>query len=497
MSSAPWNVPESWSWAEVREIGRVVSGGTPSTKEPSFWGDEIVWFSPADLTGYRAKYIARGTKGLSLKGLAKSSAQLMPQGAVMFSSRAPIGYVAITAVEAATNQGFKSVLLEPGMFNEYLYYYLKAAKQLAEERATGTTFKEISGGAFAKLPVPIPPANEQRRIVAKIEELFSELDKGVESLVTAREQLKAYRQSILKSAFEGRLTREWRQCQPKLPSATDVIANALAKKNAPKYKRKSRVLRANLNSVRPIVPDEWGTIALGDLDVEVFDGPFGSHLKSSDYLESGVRVIRLENIGHGHFIEEKRSYVSPEKYQALKRHTVFPGDIVVSSFVTDTIRSAIVPASVPVSINKADCFAVRLRGDAVMANFVQRFLEARCAYKQVEDMIHGVGRPRINTTQLKQVVLPVCSRAEQFEVLKVLSTAYSNIFTLDADLIVQIEKIRALRQSILRRAFSGQLVAQDPADEPASALLDRIRAERDKCGTTKRRAKRNVKKEAA
>ena len=212
--ATPWNIPATWSWAKIEDIGRVVSGGTPSTKEPSYWGNDVVWFSPADLTGYRAKYISKGGKHLSKKGLANSSAQLMPQGTVIFSSRAPIGYVAISTVEAATNQGFKSVVPAQGMFNEYIYYYLKTAKQLAEERATGTTFKEISGSAFAKLPVPIAPTAEQHRVVAKIEELFSELDKGVESLTTAREQLSAYRQSVLKHVFEGKLTADWRSKYP-------------------------------------------------------------------------------------------------------------------------------------------------------------------------------------------------------------------------------------------------------------------------------------------
>jgi type I restriction enzyme S subunit len=338
----------------------------------------------------------------------------------------------------------------------------------------------------------LAPINEQRRIVAKIEELFSELDKGVESLITAREQLKAYRQSLLKAAFEGRLTVKWRRQQKALASATAIVAEALAEKA-----RGKRTQPRDDTVVQPAVPDAWGTIALGDLSVDVFDGPFGSNLKTSDYVDAGVRVIRLENIGHGKFIEEKRSYVSMAKYEGLKRHTVVPGDIVVSSFVTDALRSTIVPGSVPVSINKADCFAVRFQGQAMLPEFAQRFFESRCAYKQMEGMIHGVGRPRINTTQLKQLILPICSRAEQIEVLSAISAAYSEIDALEAELSVQVQKIYALRQSILKRAFSGQLVAEDPADEPAFLLLERIRAEREESGTAKRPNSKNGKKEAA
>src|SRR5689334_16731572 len=95
------------------------------------------------------------------------------------------------------------------------------------------------------------------------------------------------------------------------------------------------------------LPTGWAAERLGNLDVEIFDGPFGSHLKTSDYVDSGVRVIRLENIGHGRFVEEKRSFISEEKYRDIRKHTVAPGDIVFSSFVTGAIRSALVPAHIP------------------------------------------------------------------------------------------------------------------------------------------------------
>ena len=134
----------------------------------------------------------------------------MAAGSVMFSSRAPVGYVAITSTPAATNQGFKSIVPHRELFNEYLYHYLKAARPIAEERASGTTFKELSGSAFKALPVPIAPVQEQRRVVHRIEVLFDEIDRGVESLRDAKRAIKLYRQSLLKAAFEGRLTADWR-----------------------------------------------------------------------------------------------------------------------------------------------------------------------------------------------------------------------------------------------------------------------------------------------
>ena len=206
-----WEIPDNWIWTKLCELGEVVSGGTPSTKEHLYWGGEINWISPSDLTGYTHKMISEGAKSLTKHGLENSSAKLIPAGSIHFSSRAPIGYVVINSKPIATNQGFKSLTPTDGVCKEYVYYYLKASKALAERRASGTTFLEISGKAFGQLPIPLAPAYLQQRIVTKIEELFSKLDKGIESLNTARGQLKVYRQAVLKHAFEGKLTEQWRE----------------------------------------------------------------------------------------------------------------------------------------------------------------------------------------------------------------------------------------------------------------------------------------------
>jgi type I restriction enzyme, S subunit len=218
-----WELPNTWEWTTIADLGNVVSGGTPSTKDTSYWNGEINWITPADLSGYSNKFITRGAKSLTADGLANSSAKLMPAGSIHFSSRAPIGYVVISQAEISTSQGFKSLIPAQGIFNEYVYYYLRSAKYIAEERAGGTTFKELSGKAFAQLPVPIAPLNEQCRIVNHVEELLSELDKGIEYLRTAQAQLKIYRQSALKYAFEGTLTAQWRKAHAQLETADQLL----------------------------------------------------------------------------------------------------------------------------------------------------------------------------------------------------------------------------------------------------------------------------------
>ena len=188
MSSSLFEIPKHWKWVTLDDIGIVVSGGTPSTKEPEFWNGDIPWITPADLSNHDKIYISKGNRNISQVGLEYSSAYLLPANSIVFSSRAPIGYVAITKNELATNQGFKNLIIPNEIVNsKYVYYYLKTIKELAENMASGTTFLELSAIKFKKIPFPLAPFEEQSRIIEKIEELFSLINKSNIELFKSRE----------------------------------------------------------------------------------------------------------------------------------------------------------------------------------------------------------------------------------------------------------------------------------------------------------------------
>jgi len=146
---------------------------------------------------------------------------------VLYSTRAPIGYVAIAANPLATNQGFKSCVLSNGLDPSYVYHYLKRAKDLAVARASGTTFLELSGRRVATIPVAIAPLNEQARIVEAIEEQFTRLDSGVAALRRVEANLKRYKAAVLKAACEGKLTEKWRQEHPDVEPASELLKRIL------------------------------------------------------------------------------------------------------------------------------------------------------------------------------------------------------------------------------------------------------------------------------
>lgn len=149
---------------KISDIGEVVGGGTPSTANSDFWGGDIPWISPKDLTGYKSVYISHGENFLTKTGL-KSGTKLLPKGTVLFSSRAPIGYVAIASNPICTNQGFKSIICNKEIINPlFLYYYIKGNLDYIKLFGTGATFPEISGAAMRKIKVQIPSIPTQQKI---------------------------------------------------------------------------------------------------------------------------------------------------------------------------------------------------------------------------------------------------------------------------------------------------------------------------------------------
>ncbi|WKT92438.1 restriction endonuclease subunit S [Brucella anthropi] len=443
MSLEPrWTIPRGWDWTPIEAIAEVTGGGTPSANDPSNFADNggIPWVTPSDLTGYGDTYIARGRRNLSDRGYKNSSAKLLPAGAVLFTSRAPIGYCAIAANPIATNQGFKSLTLFGGISGEFTRHYLKWSKPYLESLASGTTFLELSGSKLQQVPFPLPPLAEQKRIVAKLDALNAKSARTRTELARIETLVSRYKQVVLSKAFSGERTREW-----------------------------------------PLLP-------LDLLSEVIFDGPFGSNLKSADYTADGPRVVRLENIGAREFIEEKRTHISEAKFRSLARHALQASDLLFSSFVSEEIRACLFPADTDFqAINKADCFCIRLDAAKINPQFALLQLTSETTYRHFVQQVHGATRPRINLSQLKNYSLLVPTVEEQHEIVRRIESAFDKVDRLAREVKRALELVARLDEAMLAKAFRGELIPQDENDEPAEHLLARIRAEREAAPKIKQR----------
>jgi type I restriction enzyme, S subunit len=399
-------LPDHWEIKRFWEIGTIVSGGTPSTKESDFWNGDIVWVTPADLSGYYEKHISKGRKSISVRGLSNSSARLVPKGSVVFSSRAPIGYVAIASVELCTNQGFKSIIPNELIYSDFLYYYLKAAKNQAEKVASGTTFKEISSKAFSNLEIPLPPLNDQHQIVSKIEELFSKLDKGNQQLQSALQLLKVYRQSLFKANFKGKRSISFDEY-------VESSQNGLSKRK----------------------------------------GTTGEEFK----------VLRLADITNNMINDsDPRSILMDEN--EINKYKIVEDDLICLRVngSKDLVGKLIHASNKNEKDNWAFCdhfIRFKLDSSKAYAKFFHYYFSTLEVRKYIqENMVTSAGQNTVSQGTIKNVMVPDFSKDEQVNIVKELESKFSLCNMIEETLNRSLRLSESLKQSILKQAFEGKLI---------------------------------------
>jgi type I restriction enzyme S subunit len=213
-------IPKGWKQGTISELGEVAGGATPSKKNEDFYTVRgIPWITPKDLSKTNNKYISRGEIDITQKGFSNSSVKLLPKGAVLFSSRAPIGYIAIAKNEVTTNQGFKSVIPFKHVGSEFVYYLLKSNVETIESRASGSTFKEISGTEMKRVPVLIPTEN----VLAKFNEIVEPIGRLTQKCEEENEDLTQIRDTLLPKLMSGeiRVPVEQDHSVPDLPMVAE------------------------------------------------------------------------------------------------------------------------------------------------------------------------------------------------------------------------------------------------------------------------------------
>ena len=358
---------------------------------------------------------------------------------------------------------------------------------------------------------------QQTRIVAKLEELLSDLDAGVAELKTAQKKLAQYRQSLLKAVVEGSLTAEWRTQNTPSETGAQLLARILTERRArwetkqlAKFKEQGKTPAKDWQKKYPEpvqpdttdlpqLPDGWVWASVDQCSSDgsaITDGPFGSNLKSSHYQESGPRVIRLQNIGDGVFIDA-RAHISETHYSTLLKHAVKEGDVVIAMLGELLPRACIIPKGVAPAIVKADCARVRLNQELMKPMILAAQLNSKPVRDVVVKFVKGIGRPRVNLGHIRAIPVALCSSDEQLQVEALLRDAQLSIDRQNEDIELSFKQCSAQRQNILRAAFAGQLVAQYPNEESASVLLERIRAGQAERAKLPKKRKTKQQKETA
>lgn len=360
---------------------------------------------------------------------------------------------------------------------------------------------------LSKSLLPIPPLPEQHRIVAKIEELFSELDKGIENLKTAQAQLKVYRQALLKHAFEGKLTAQWRaENQDKLETAA-ALQKRIQQERAQRYQQQLADWQANSGSKPkspkplppltaaelaelPELPEGWGWIKYGDLCSVVRNG-----ISAKPEGESGTPIFRISAVRPLFFEMSDIRFISNSNGE-FDSYYLERGDLVFTRY-NGSRRYVGVCAEYRSDEQRLfpdKLVQTRVFSKNISTSYLEKALNSGASRRFVELKIRTTaGQSGVSGDDIKNIPVPLCSVDEQMQIVEELEVKLSEADQLDQTITASLQQSEALRQSILKKAFSGQLVPQDPHDEPASALLARIQAERETGGkseTTQRRTRK-------
>lgn len=394
----------SYKKVKISDIGKIVSGATPKTKDVDNYGGSIAWITPADLSGYTSKYISHGSRNITQKGYDSCSTHLMPRGTVLFSSRAPIGYVAIAENPICTNQGFKSIVPNDDIDSEFLYYQLQYLRKKIQEKGSGTTFKEISGKVLGETDIVVPSLEEQSRIVAHIEELFSELDKAVDTLKTTKEQLEVYRQAVLKEIFDS-------------VSTTSVHIKDVC------------------------------------LDIKV-----GIVIKPTQYYvsENGVPAFRNANVRRGYINDTDWVMISKEGHQQNCRSEVHTNDVLISRSGANLGMASVVPARYN-GYNAIDVVIAVPDISKVIPEFLAQYTNSPMGRAIVKKNERGAAQGHLNVSAYANLPIGVPDLQEQEKLVKQISDRLSICDSIEKTVDAALAQADAMRQSILKQAFEGKL----------------------------------------
>jgi type I restriction enzyme S subunit len=443
---------KGWLLIKLGQIADIGQGGTPSTSKKEYWSGKVPWLRSGAV---RFNRIAQASECITELGLKNSPAKLLPKGTVLLAMTGQgltRGRAAILDIEASANQSCAHFILDQNLvLSEFLFYYFRYEYWNIRSKDKGSNQPGLNTSIIKGFFFPLAPVAEQKRIVVKIEELFSLLDAGTESLRKVQAQLKRYRQAILKTAINGDLTKEWRISHSEILLSDSEYAKLIERqkinnKNEQLIKRTEKFFQDK--SLLRKLPDGWLYVPL----IEVATLHRGFDLPHNKRKIGSFPVVASSSIV---------GYHNEAKIKG-------PGVVTGRSGTIGEVRyieSDFWP------LNTA-LYVCDFHGNE--PKFVSILLQAM----QIQKFLSGTGVPTLNRNNIHPVQVPLPQLPEQLEIVSKAEQLFSLIEQINTSITLALSQSDQLRQSILKDAFIGKLVPQEPKDEPAEKLLERKKAER-------------------
>ncbi len=468
-------IPGNWTWKNLGEICEDSQyGWTTSASETG----DLHLLRTTDITSGRVDW---DTVPYCEGNPDNPDKYLLEPGDIVISRAGSVGFSYL--VENPREAVFASYLIrfKPHFAGRYIAYFLKSPMywRSISESKSGVAVQNVNATKLSNVDIPIAPPGERNRVVAKIDELFSNLDAGIEDLQTAKQQLEHYRKSVLQAAVEGRLTADWRRTHDPEPAA-QLLERAEEKETVNKYKNRGKLTEPDADLMYEI-PPTWEWIQIGDLARAIRYGTSDKAKKGN----KGVPMLRMGDIEGGELHYDDLKYL-PEDWEDKEKFLLRDGDVLFNRTNSAELvgKTAVYKDSHPETVFASYLVRARLYLDVYTPDLMAYYINSVQGRKYINSVVsQQVGQANVNATKMASMPIPLPPFAEQKQIVdeveRLLSVAD------DAAATAEREHTRAerLRQSILKKAFSGQLVPHEDGAPPPS--LDGTASEESDTGSSK------------
>ena len=441
-----FDLPRGWEWCRLGDIGISQTGTTPSTSIKEYFGGNIPFIKPADIS---SKGINYKNDSLTDLGLEKGR-KILENSLIMVCIGGSIGKTYYTNRLCSCNQQINA-LTPLDNINSKLLYYICSSQFFYNnliKKSTGTATPIIKKSNWELLLIPLPPLEEQKRIVAKVDELFElidELDNNKQELL---ENISNTRNKVIQLAIQGKLVE---QCEDDEPASVLLERLKAEKEHLIKDKviKKEKALPEITEEEKSFeLPDTWKWCRLGNISApenySFVDGPFGSNLKREHYVDYGVRIIQLQNIGEGFWKDYNKIYTSIEKADELIRCNAFPGELVIAK-MNPIARATIIPDNDKRYVLCSDCVKLKSYKD-IDTGYLKYLMNSSYIKEKASEDGTGTTRQRTSLGKLKLMPIPLPPQEEQKRIVEKVDLIMNYLDTLQQE----IESQEIILEDILK-----------------------------------------------
>ncbi|WKL22630.1 restriction endonuclease subunit S [Agrobacterium tumefaciens] len=463
--------PPGWVRTPLTDIADLGTGHTPSRNHPEYWDGDVPWIGIRDAGAHHGGIINTTAQTITPLGLENSSARMLPKETVCLSRTASVGYVVKMGRDMATSQDFVTWSCSQALDPDFLMSALLAEGEDIRKFGEGSTHTTIYFPAVKAFHLDLPPITEQRRIVAKLDALTARIARARAELARVPVLAEKLRQSVVVDAFSGRLTEELRRASQLKAEDNEHLDNLFARKTKAKRKKPAAAIDWQ---PKLAIPDEWRWVSV---DRVIAIAQYGSSSKT-DENSDGVPVLRMGNIQSGELDFSNLKYL-PLGHHEFPDLLLTDGDVLfnrTNSFELVGKSAVFRGASRPMSYAS---YLIRLQCCGILPDLLVRYLNSPLGRSWIESVAsQQVGQANVNGTKLRSLGIPLPSEEEQVEMKRLMDVAFARADRLEAEAARARKLLDRLESTILAKAFRGELVPQNPNDEPAEKLLKRIRADR-------------------